>query len=64
VHDSYDENEIGLDGVKDSVRKNVRDTTANILVDHTPSGWRFHDSLDGVLNRFNEAQLQFGICSA
>lgn len=61
VHDGYDENEISFDGVKDAVGKNLRDASANILVDDSPSGWRFQYSLDGVLNRFNEPELEFGI---
>lgn len=61
VHDSNDKNEVSLEGVKDAVRKNLRETSTNILIDHTPSGWRFQYLLDGVLNRFNEPQLEFSI---
>jgi hypothetical protein len=32
----------------------MRYAAANVLVDYTPSGWRFQYSLDRVLNGFNE----------
>lgn len=50
VHDCNDEDEIFLDGVKNSVRKNVRDTATNVLVNCALLHWRLDNALNAVLN--------------
>jgi hypothetical protein len=37
VHHGNDKDEVGFDGVKDSVRKNMGETAAHIVVENPPT---------------------------
>ncbi len=55
MHHSNDKNEIGFDGVQNSVRKDVRKTATNIVIEDSPTLRRFENSANGVLNGLNES---------
>jgi len=55
MHNSDDKDEIGFDGVQNSVRKNMGETTTNIVVENPPTLRGFYNATDCVLNGLNEA---------
>jgi hypothetical protein len=67
VHDRNYQNKVRFNCVENAVWKNVRNVTANILVDYAPAGWRFQNVMDRSFDCFDESNLKvwivFGVIS-
>ena len=58
VHDSNDEYEIWLDGVKHRIRKNARKATPDVLLQNGMALRTLNDALNRGFNVGNKAKLQ------
>ena len=54
VHDCNDQHVIGFNRVKHCLRKDAGKASANIILKHRPTVWRFNNLLDDMLHRRNE----------
>jgi len=58
MHDGHDQNEVGLNGIKDGVRKNSREASSNVFLQNSPSLRRLANQANGVLDHGHEAEFQ------
>jgi hypothetical protein len=61
MHNRDDENEVGLDRVKDTVRENARKAPPDVFFDDPPASRRFENPRNRLLYRLDESERERGL---